>query len=186
MTDSDLKRYNTTFARELGRHPNGRDPLYKWARTRDLFYLIESPVDTLTPAGLYVRTSGYSKVTWDQRIGPGWVVAAWRSPGSEAQWKATYGSALPYPPEGMYFPIPNSHIPCEPTEEITQEAIAKIREPLDKGYEQILRECKEAADAADAKQTADIQDEIDSDWPYKHGSMDISKPYPKDKEINLQ
>lgn len=185
MTDSDLKRYNRIFGQELGRHPNGHDPLYRWARTRDLFYLIEEAVDTKTPAGLYVTVNGYRKITWEQRLGPGWVVAAWRSPGSEAQWKAQYGNVLPYPPEGMYFPIPNSHIPCEPNDEITMEAIAKIRQPLEEGYEKILARCQADSEAADAKLRSDLSDEIDSDWPAFDGQP-MSKPYPKNKEIVLQ
>lgn len=185
MTDSDLKRYNRMFAQELGRIPNGVDPKFKWARTKDLFYLIEDAVDVRTPAGLYVTCNGYRKITWEQRLGTGYVVAAWQSPGSEAQWKAQYGNVLPYPPNGMYYPIPNSFIDCEPTEEITMEAIVKIRQPLEEGFEKILRRVKDEADAVDQKISADLSDEIDSDWPAFDGQP-MSKPYPKDKEIILQ
>jgi hypothetical protein len=185
MTDSDLKRYNRMFAQELGRHPNGFDPLFKWVRTKDLFYLIEAPVDMRTPAGLFVTVSGYRKITWEERLGTGWVVASWQSPGSESAWKAKYGNVLPYPPNGMYYPIPNSFLQCDPTEDITMEAIMKIRQPLEEGFESILRRRKDEMDVEDAKLRADSDDEIDSDWPAFDGQP-MSKPYPKDKDIILQ
>lgn len=185
MTDSDLKRCNRILARELGRHPNGWDPLFKWCKTKDLFYLIETPVDMTTPSGLFVTVDGYRKITWEQRLGPGWIIAAWRAPGTEAQWKAQYGNILPYPPQGMYFPIPNSHIECDPNEDITMEAVYKIRQPLEDGYDKILAKCREQAEADEQQQRTDIEDEIDSDWPAFDGAP-MSKPYPKDKDIIIQ
>lgn len=179
MTDSDLKRYNKRFGADLGFHPNGRDPLYRWFRTSEMFYLIEDPVDMLTPGGLYVRVNGYRKITWEQRLGPGWIVGAWMPSGTEAEWKAKYKNVLPYPPQGMYFPIPGSHIPVEPTPDITVEAIAKLREAMARNYEDVLRETLDAADAEDEQLRADSADEIDSDWPVNDGGP-VSKPYPKE------
>jgi hypothetical protein len=176
MTDSELKRINRIFAQELGRIPNGFDPKYKWVRTKDLYYLIETPVDMRTPAGIYVTVNGYRKITWEERIGTGWVVAAWQAPGSETAWKAKYGNVLPYPPNGMYYPIPNSYLQSDPTEDITMEAIMKIRSPIEEGYDNILRRCKEEAEAIDAEAKAALSDEIDSDWPVFDGQP-MSKPY---------
>lgn len=185
MTDSDIRRYNRILAQELGRHPNGSDPLFKWVRTRDLFYLIEAPVDMRTPVGIHMTVNGYRKITWEERLGTGWIIASWQSSGTEAQWKAQYGTVLPYPPQGMYFPIPNSHIPCDPNEDITMEVVAKIRQPLDEGFESILRRCRDEAEAQEQQNRTNIEDMIDSDWP-AFDSQPMSKPYPKDKDITLQ
>lgn len=176
MTDSDLKRFNRIFAQELGRHPNGVDPLFKWIRTKDMFYLIEAPVDMLTPAGLYATVNGYRKITWEERLGTGWVVASWKAPGTETEWKAKYGKVLPYPPQGLYYPIPNSFMMSDPTIDITMEAVAKIRQPLEEGYEKILARCKDEIEVEDAQRVSDLSDEIDSDWPVFDGQP-MSKPY---------
>ncbi len=166
MTDSDLKRLNRIFAEDLGRAPNGL-PLYKWTRTRDLFYLIEDSVDIRTPAGLYATTEDYRKVTWEHRLGGEcpWVIATWQDPGSPRDWFAKYKRVIPYPPQGMYFPLVGSQIPCDPTPEITQEAIHKIKAQLSESFEQTLSRLVDQADAADAQMKSELDDQIDSDWP---------------------
>ena len=168
MTDSDLKRYNRVFTQDLGRAPNGL-PLYKWVRTRDLFYLIEDRVDIRTPAGLYAKTENYRKVTWEQRLGGQfpWIIATWQDPGSPQSWFAKYKTAIPYPPQGMYFPLDGSQIPCEPTYEATLQAIAYIKEQLDsrRSVEETLAASLAKADAEDAALKAQSDDMIDSDWP---------------------
>jgi hypothetical protein len=185
MRNIELKRLNDFFGQELGRTSNGNQPLFKWVETKDLFYLVEHTTETKTPEHKYELIDGYQKVTWDKRIGPGWVVASWQDPGTEAQWKAISKNMLPYPPNGMYFPIEASHIPCEPTFEITQDAVAKIRKQMSQTYEEILAECQAHAEAEEAALVSELQDEIHSDWPVFDGQP-MSRPYPKDKEIILQ
>jgi hypothetical protein len=166
MTDSDLKRYNRILAEDLGRAPNGQ-ALYKWIRTRDLFYLVEDAVDIITPAGLYATTDNYHKVTWEQRLGAEypWIVATWQDPGTPGAWFAKYGKVLPYPPQGMYFPLEGSQIPCDPTEDISHEVVAKVKSQLSMSFDETLSRMLTEADKQDAKQRSDSDDHIDSDWP---------------------
>jgi hypothetical protein len=166
MTDSDLKRYNRVFAEELGCAPNGL-PLYKWVRPRELFYMIEYAVDDLTPAGVYVLRDRYKRVTWAEHLGREWqwIIATWQDPGTHFSWYSKYRDVIPYPPNGMYFPISGSEIPCDPTQEITSEAIAKIKGQLRQSYEQHLANTFAEADAEDKRADAERNDQIDSDWP---------------------
>lgn len=182
MTNTDLKRLNDIFGQKLGRASNGQ-PLFKWSKTEDLFYLLDESM--AASQDMFEPINDYKKITWDKRIGSGWVIASWQNPGTESQWKSMFGSALPYPPQGMYFPIPNSRIPCEPSVEITNDACSKILWQLGSTFEQIQARCKEEAEAHDAKKASDLADEIDSDWPAFDGQP-MSKPYPKDKEISIQ
>jgi hypothetical protein len=167
MTDSDFKRYQRAFADELGYAPNNL-PLYRWFRTRDLSYLIDNGVEDRTPSGLIVRVDGrYKKVTWEERLGREWpwIVGTWQDPGTPSEWYAKYRDLIPYPSMGMYFPIDGSQIPCDPTLEITMEAVAKIKQVLGTSYETALSQLIESADKADAKLKSASDDQIDSDWP---------------------
>jgi hypothetical protein len=184
MKDTDLKRLNDIFGQELGRTQNGQ-PLFKWAQTKDLFYLMEHTTEVNAPSGLTEMRDGYRKITWDQRIGSGWVVASWQDPGTETQWKSICKGQIPYPPNGMYFPIPASRIPCDPSIEITMDAVAKIKHQLSQSYEEIYAACMAESNAEEDRKVSEIQDEIQSDWPAFDGAP-MSKPYSKDKEIILQ
>lgn len=166
MTDSDLKRYNRLLAEELGRAPHGW-PLYKWVRPRELFYLIEHAVDDLTPAGLHVIRNGYKAVSWEQHIGPGWpwMIATWQDPGTLQEWYAKYQDIIPYPPQGMYYPIDGSQIPCDPTIEITSEVIRKVRGQLSESFETHLARIVAEHELRDEEAKAQSDERIDSDWP---------------------
>ena len=166
MTHSELRRLNQLFAQDLGRTQDGR-PLYKWDRSSELFYLIKAPVDMRTPGGLFVTIDGFRRITWEQRLGPGWMVASWRDPGTPAEWAALYQGALPYPPGGMYHAITQSLLPqgCEPNDDLTLGAIAKIREALGLGFEATLARTIQEAEAVEQKTIQDQRDMIDSDWP---------------------
>jgi hypothetical protein len=166
MTDSDLKRLNRVLAQELGRAPNGW-PLFKWERPRDLWYLIEYGVDDITPAGLYVTIDRYKKVPWSERLGPQfpWILANWMDPGTPQEWHMKYGDVIPYPPNGMYYPLYGSQIPCDPNDEITAEAICKITAQRSDSFETHLQRSIDADEFQQAAAQAAMEDRIESDWP---------------------
>lgn len=183
MTEQEIERLNDVLAADLGRAYNDL-PLYKWVRTRDLYYLIEHTVDSLLAIDTYESYGKYSKVTWEQRLGPQfqWMVATWQEPGTESEWKRLYGNTFPYPPQGMYFPLDGSQIPCDPTIDITLEAIAKIKSQLDVPFEALLADMEEKADKEDQQRIEAKRDEIDSDWPAFNCEVAVPGHRPEEKE----
>ena len=114
-----------------------------------------------------MRVDNYKRCTWEQRLGPRfhWIIATWQDPGTPQDWYAKTKNQIPYPPQGWYFPISGSQIPCDPTTEITSEAIRKIRRILETSFEEILARSVDAQEQADQQIQAQSDDRIDSDWP---------------------
>jgi hypothetical protein len=181
IRQSDVRRINQRFVEAFGR-PDGVNARYKWVRTTDLAYFVK--IDNRTAAGLYLMSPKYERHTWAEVLGDTWVVARWKAPEmSSGDWLVKYGGDVPYPTNGRYLPIENTRLyegmdPSSTVEAlvdpttgkrelmpVTDYAIWRIREELEKDTEDFLKDSKAAIARCEQEHKHNFSEMVDSDWP---------------------
>jgi hypothetical protein len=178
-----IDKLNERLGQELGKRPNG-DPIFKWVRTRDLFYLYETGKyeEKKTEAGIYFMTPVWERHSHAEVFGNVWCLAIWKSPKQivedalqrsvgdpESEWNNIMHGSFPYPGNGEYGVIENILLPPGqvPTEQLTTYALYAAFDALTLKIPDHVRAAKEELDRqakADAREWDDAVDHDIMPW----------------------
>lgn len=147
--------------------PQGRESKFAWKYTGEIYYFIDEGYDQ-TPDGLNLPTRNYTRHAWSERIGPRWVLCAWRPPEmTREQWLEKIQDQFPYPANGRFLPINGTELDPrdEPDEYINEYVIGRLLAQKESSFSELL-----AASTAAAKKDADerkarFEGEFDEMWP---------------------
>ena len=113
-----------------------------------------------TESGIWVAVSKYQMRNFVEFYGLAWTVAEWGQPCTRGQWIAQFGTEVPWPREGMYFPMEYvmRAIDLIPDDAASEVAVRALKRHKAKTVEQHVEEAEAVPNAMKASKRAEWQD----------------------------
>lgn len=170
MTNKQLDKLNSRWMEVFGRTPDGRLRM-KWFRTSQLHYYIEE--GTSEPrlhrqgrlrrkGSLWLVETEYSRHSWAEVFGQGYIVGLWKPPVPHHDWLQRYGMSLPYPAGGEYEAIENTFlaVPEEPGEDLCRALVFAVQKQTDLKFQEIVDRINARDKAREKSQVDELEAEI--------------------------
>ncbi len=157
-----VEKLNRLLAERLGRTPTGA-PKYKWVQAHQLKhyrYIGDDWVKVSKVTGLVAPTPKFMEVVAYPHLGQRWVFAVWQFI-ERQEWDHTFGSRVPWPSKGQYFPLLVMREGKKPDLDITEFFVGQVKADRAKTPADVESEMEAAMERDDRATWGRIYDMID-------------------------